>query len=453
MSHPSLHPLRTGVCAAFAMFTLLPALSAQRGSFSFDDSWRLRREAGAIWTVDDVHVLDLASGRWSERCSVVVQGDRILSILNDQAPGGDDSIEIEERVDGGGGYVIPGLFDLHAHSQAAGDPSDDVPEAAVCRALLDHGVTVIREIPLITEFAVDLASRIQRGTLAGPTIVPASTVFELYPQRSSRGFGDPSTAAAWVQREALAGARWIKVYNAMDLESLRAIVQTAEAHGMRVCGHSEDVPPREAIDVGMHCLEHAVSLPLSALADGQEESELITLVGSIVWRWQHTDDSRMEELLAHMRERGTAWVPTLVVLEAILERGGHVFRGQLSEEVEAGLDEAMTRAAEWAVEQHRLGGIVGCGTDFPINDVEPGHSVHRELELLVERGTASPLEAIQIGTLGSARVLGLEDLVGTVESGKLAHFLLLAEDPLEDLAAFASLELVVHDGRKHWVRD
>ena len=96
---------------------------------------------------------------------------------------------------------------------------------------------------------------------------------------------------------------------------------------------------------------------------------------------------------------------------------------------------------------HRQGGLVGIGTDFPVDGVRPGASVHRELELLVELGGASPLEALQMATLSSARILGFDELLGTVDADRLANLLVLAENPLEDISNIRSVRYVIHDGR------
>jgi imidazolonepropionase-like amidohydrolase len=73
------------------------------------------------------------------------------------------------------------------------------------------------------------------------------------------------------------------------------------------------------------------------------------------------------------------------------------------------------------------GGIVALGTDQSI-----GPAVHRELELLVGGGI-SPMDAIRIATLNSARFLGKDRDLGSVEEGKIADLVLLSADPLADI--------------------
>jgi imidazolonepropionase-like amidohydrolase len=435
-------------------------------------------------------VLDVRTGNVLERVNVVIEGDRIVSIGAAELPEG------MARVDVTGKTLIPGLFDLHAHVMPKSFffPSAEEPEQALA-ILLESGITTIRLLPLHSESALGWAARVNLGELAGPTIVPASGIFEQQAQRTSQGFGDAPTAVAWVRKEALLGARWIKVYDAMDPESLAAIVQTARSYGLRVCGHTESVPPLESSRLGLSSIEHMVSLPLSCLLEGAEPPDRLRLSERIAWRWQHVDPERATALLEELCANGTAWVPTLVVTAAMLHErskpmteagaekaadggapgdeearqegagdreagGGESGTGEVGEgaagaevldpaqqEARRALEAALRSSAQMAVRYHRMGGLVGVGTDFPIGGVPVGSSVHRELELLVDLGGATPLEALQMATLGSARVLGFEDLIGTLEPGRIADVVVLAGNPLESIAHTRAIELVVHDGR------
>ena len=168
-----------------------------------------------------------------------------------------------------------------------------------------------------------------------------------------------------------------------------------------------------------------------------------------VWRWEHFDEAAGQALMQTFRANGTAWVPTLTVTERMILGRSHDGEAQPDEAVIASLREALVKSAQLAVHQHRQGGLVGVATDFPVDGVEPGTSVHRELELLVSLGGATPLEALQMATLRSAEILGFGDITGTVEPERLANLVVLRENPLADVANTRSIELVLHDGRLH----
>jgi imidazolonepropionase-like amidohydrolase len=93
---------------------------------------------------------------------------------------------------------------------------------------------------------------------------------------------------------------------------------------------------------------------------------------------------------------------------------------------------------------HRGGVPIVAGTDQAV----PGHSLHRELEIYVEAGF-TPLEAIQAATLGSARALGMEKELGTIEAGKRADLIVVDGDPLRDIRALRKISTVVSGGRAY----
>ncbi len=406
------------------------------------ESWFLRRQIEPAWALHGGTVIDVRTGEMIPDATVVIRGDRIESV------GAGEATEDMEVIDVSGHYVIPGLFDLHAHviPRSIFFPSAPSPEEAL-RILIDHGVTTIRLLPFHTESAAEWAGRVDTGGLIGPTIVRASGIFEKEAQRTSLGFGDPVTARAWVRKEALLGTQWIKVYNKMDEASLQAIVETARGYGMRVCGHTEDVPPHRAAALGIASIEHIISMPLSCMSAEEESAERLDLGARTARRWARVDDAKLGELFALLRSHRTAWVPTLVVSESMMLLGEHderPFEGLDRELLEA----ALRKGAQAAVRFHREDGLVGLGTDFPVDDVPPGESVHRELELLVEYGGATPLEALQIATLGLAAVLGFEEIVGTIEPNRIAHLVVLRKNPLEDISNTREIAYVVHDGRR-----
>jgi imidazolonepropionase-like amidohydrolase len=91
---------------------------------------------------------------------------------------------------------------------------------------------------------------------------------------------------------------------------------------------------------------------------------------------------------------------------------------------------------------HHAGVTLLAGTD----QVVPGHSIYRELELLVEAGL-TPIEAIRCATLTPAEVLGVSAEVGTVEVGKRADLVILDADPTQDIHSIRRVHWTVSRGR------
>ncbi len=406
-------------------------------------SWYVQRQLGQTWMLTNANVIDIHNGEIRHDVNIVIAADLIKSIGDEQPTPG------MQVIDAADGYVMPGLFDLHAHVLPTSQFFPDAPEPTeALRLLLEAGVTTIRLIPFYSESALLWAAQVNHGELIGPTIVPTSSVFEKEAQRTMRGFRDLDTAAAWVRKEAMLGARWIKIYNRMDEDSLRTIVATARAYGMKVCGHANEVPPHRAAALGLDTLEHATSLAYSAVRDDAPPMPGDVGLVQAAWCWEHVDAGKLDELMDTFKEYQTGWVPTLVVLEQIVASGGHD-DSPFDPHAITQFDKALRQSARLAVGLHRDGGLVGIGSDFPIDGVLPGVSVHRELELLVELGGATPLEALQIATLSSARILGFDALVGSVEPGRVANLIVCVRNPLEDISNIRSVARVIHNGRLH----
>jgi imidazolonepropionase-like amidohydrolase len=94
---------------------------------------------------------------------------------------------------------------------------------------------------------------------------------------------------------------------------------------------------------------------------------------------------------------------------------------------------------------HRAGVRILAGSDAPWL-VVPGFSLHDELVLLVKAGL-TPSDALRAATLDTAQFLGLENSLGTVETGKLADLVLLDANPLEDIRNTQKISGVFLQGR------
>jgi imidazolonepropionase-like amidohydrolase len=98
-------------------------------------------------------------------------------------------------------------------------------------------------------------------------------------------------------------------------------------------------------------------------------------------------------------------------------------------------------------EAHRSGVTIALGTDAAGNMLNfPGFSAHVEMQLLAEAGL-TPMEVIQAATQNGAELLGRADEFGTIEPGKRADLLILAENPLDDILNTRTLEMVISEGR------
>jgi imidazolonepropionase-like amidohydrolase len=95
---------------------------------------------------------------------------------------------------------------------------------------------------------------------------------------------------------------------------------------------------------------------------------------------------------------------------------------------------------------HDKGVQILSGSDIPNFGLIPGASLHNELELLTEAGV-KPLEVVAIATNNGAEALGIDNRVGTIESGKEADVIILTSNPIENINNTKGIEAVIVDGR------
>ncbi|MGN8247169.1 amidohydrolase family protein [Cellulomonas soli] len=350
-------------------------------------------------------------------------------------------------LDCSGRTLLPGFLDVHVHVSTlpGADALDTVlaPESLLTlrsvphlAATLDAGVTTARDLA-----GADSGFRdaVEQGLVRGPRLQIAIRILSI-----TGGHGDWRTVdgtsldtgpgagaiadspAEFVRavREVLRqGADWVKVAATGGMGSprshpesgglsepeLRAVVEEADRHGgVGVAAHAQGAAGiAAAVRAGVRSIEH----------------------GYLV------DDATIDL----MGEHGTYLVPTLSTLTRPVADG-------LAPWVAAKRRALKDRAQERLHTALTAGVPVALGTDAGI---APHGTNLTELALLVQHGL-SPAAAIVAGTSGAARLLGLEDQLGTVAPGLRADLVLTDVDPLTSIDALADprhVRLVVQDGR------
>ena len=130
-----------------------------------------------------------------------------------------------------------------------------------------------------------------------------------------------------------------------------------------------------------------------------------------------------DEALDLMKTRGTYYVPTLMAVEGgkeILAKGGYppTVAAKMTAAIES-INQVVRKAIAKGVK-------IGIGTDA---SVYPHGRNTEEFHLLAALGM-SPLDALRAGTSVDAKLLGVQNRVGTLEPGKLADIVALPGDPI-----------------------
>ena len=429
-----------------------------------------QRGAGDTLVLARVTIVDVREGRLVPDRTVVVIGNRIVSVAPHDAraaaTGG-------RTIDARGAFLLPGLWDMHVHSAAAAEH-----ELPVHLAL---GITGVRNMHATADTALALVQAIRRrvadGSIVGPRFVANGAIVDgpVPAQRGSVRVGTADDARRAVDSLAAGGADFIKVYLRLPRDAYLAAAARARERGIPLVGHVPvAVTVEEAADAGQRSVEHSDALDWSCSTKGdsirgaflgdpqQTREKYMRARAALTATWSA---ERCAPAIAALKRNATWVTPTLVVAwgptnpdsalapaaslavmpAATIER----WRGEMQQMPPEARrhEEAQARTGFELVGLLKRAGVeMLAGTDVGNPFVVPGWSLHRELELLVRAGL-TPAEALRTATINPARFLGATDSLGTVEAGKLADLVLLDANPLEDIRSTARIRAVVANGR------
>jgi imidazolonepropionase-like amidohydrolase len=381
--------------------------------------------------------------------TVLVRGGRIVAI----GPRAQVRVPADAvKVDAVGKYIIPGLWDMHAHyEQVEWGP-----------IYLAAGVTTVRDVGNEFDFITTVRDLVNGGKALGPRLVLAGIVdgdgpFALGVQRVNT----PADAQAWVQRYHNAGFQQIKIYSSVTSENVRAICAAAHKLGMTVTGHIPiGMTAYDGVNDGMDQINHLqyitqLLLPKDFDAKKATFPERLQAMAAI-----DVNSAAGQQAIRFLKEHGTVLDPTMSLSEMQFRRADQpatniepglakvapelrepLMSGGMPPDLAPSLLRIRQKNLELIGALHHAGVPIVAGTDQNI----PGYSLYRELELYVEAGFTS-MEALQSATLVPARVMKMEDDSGTVEAGKRADFDILDANPLDDIHNVRTVRSVVANG-------
>ncbi len=410
----------------------------------------------------DVNVVDVTQGVVRSHQTVVVEGDRIVSVEESSKAPLDSGTRVVSR---GSGYLLPGLADLHVHLSG---------EADMLLFLL-NGVTSVRNMWGFSRHLV-WRSEIERGRLLGPTVYTTGPIIDGFPPRwnMSVPLGTTEAAVSEVRRQKAAGYSAIKVYNGLSEEIYRAVVREAGNQGLPVVGHVPDsVLLGSVLSARQRSIEHLEGW-VGALQSASAPWKGRPMRPEELPRALEFFDRGLIPEVAGQMARSDSWsCPTLEVYERFASPAQVAERLSLPEmrwcppSVIAGWDpsadfrfrnlppsfwEGLKRIREGRREIVRAlrksGAKVLVGTDTPNPWVVPGFSLHNELDHLVGCGYSAP-EVLRLATETASEFLGVAGEFGVVRPGARADLVLLEENPLLDVSRARHPRGVM--ARGHWL--
>ena len=379
--------------------------------------------------------------------TILIENGRIRQI------GSKEKIQIPEEakiIDVSGKTLIPGLWDMHAHSN----------QVQWAPAYLAGGITTIRDNGNEIEFATAFRDAIARDGALGPDILLAG----MTDGDGIQGNGvirarTPEEAKEVVNMYHSKGYNQIKIYTSIEPEVMKALSEEAHNLGITATGHVPRAVGNavETIEGGMDMLSHSSRI-LSVLFPGQDLSDL----GSLYLANRAVSEDEIQEATKFLLKHETVLDPTigLYVIRS-LERGipietiepdaeriayelweGKRLRNGVSPERAVQARKDYTVALKVLGDFFRAGVPIVAGTD----NVVPVFSLYLEIESYHEHAGLTPLEAIQTATIIPARAMGLDDVTGTIEIGKEADIAILEKNPLENISNIRTVSAVMTNG-------
>lgn len=421
------------------------------------------------FVVSNVNLIRVGIGSVELNQDIFVTGQQISSIepTRETYP---DSLKV---IEGKGRYVIPGLWDMHTHNSMG--PRQFFP------LLLANGVIGIRSMFDQLDSIRSWNRQIENGSLIGPEIYTSGPILDgprpMWP--GSVALTNPSQASANIDSLISLGIDFVKVYSFMDRETYFAIANHCTSIGFPYAGHIPDVISIwEAAEAGQKSSEHGYGLLIEANRQKDhlrsvyrkvtEDSTLRSYPQRRKFLLDHFDESVIDSIAARLSHTDMYLCPTLVVNRAIANLSDSSFRADprcrfmnpflvMRWQPENDFRLRNMDSSYYQVEQGLFsllrntmgplekGGVkILAGTDYMNPYIFPGFSLHEELQLMVEGGMTNR-GALATATIHPAEFLQANEY-GEVEVGKMATFLLLDANPLDEIKNTKSLSLVVQKG-------
>jgi imidazolonepropionase-like amidohydrolase len=385
------------------------------------------------------HLIDGVSDEPLSDAAVVIEGGRIIEVSNGvPVAAGEATI-----VDCQGGWLLPGLWDVHAHPGYPGPTPKDLVSRVIqyghhlTEALMESGITSVRTVG--TEEWIDVAWReaFASGQHIGPRVFAGG---HFLTTTGGHGLGwpyaiqcdGPNSFLKAVRREIMHGVDHVKfnlsggimgpswdshTHSFWLKEELEAAFRLCRQRDVRVVCHATNPQAvKDAIEMGAWSVEHGYIMDAGCIG--------------------------------LMLEKGTYYVPTLGLTHLTPEQASDPwekwyveFRNRPADYM-ARADAASLEHARWFKAALTAGVSMAVGSD--LGPLTVGTLL--EMGLWVKEG-ATPMQAIKGATAMAARVCCVDQDLGTVEAGKIADLILVRDNPLENIANLRTLQMVFKEGK------
>ncbi len=406
---------------------------------------------------------------------IVVEGNRIKKIAVVGYPGVEINEEKRPQLKAGGKelncegmYLLPGFVDMHGH---IGGKSQGADAEYVFKLWMGHGITTIRDPSCGNGLDWVLEHRERSAT--NEITAPRIKGYTAFGMGSEEPISTPEMARAWVRENARKGSDGIKFFGAPPKIMAAALDENKKLGLRSACHHAQmDVGRWNVLNsarAGLSTMEHWYGLPEALFEDRtvqhypldynyQNEQHRFKEAGRLWTQAAKPYSDHWNKVMQELLDLDFTIDPTFNIYEASrdLQRTRRLewheeytmpslWRFYMPSKISHGsywhywgTEEEVAWKKNYELwmtfinEYKNRGGRVTAGSDSGFIYQLYGFAYIRELEMLREAGF-HPLEVIRSATLNGAEALGMEDEIGSVEIGKLADFVIVEENPLQNL--------------------
>ena len=393
-------------------------------------------------------LIDGKSDKAQTKMTIVINDNLITDVIKGYKNPKDDEIYLDLK----GHTVLPGLMDMHVHfggeyQSKAERPSKVEKEMEAILATQDAyvtffaGFTTVRQVGDSGMVAISLRDAINQGKVVGPRMFTSGKSLATtgghadptngravndydYPLPEDGVVNGPYEVYTAVRQRYKDGADGIKITVTGGVlseaksgsnpqftqEEVNAVVNAAKDYGMWVAVHAHGAEGmKRAIRAGVDSIEHGTFMD--------------------------------EEAMELMIENGTYYVPTISAGEFVAAKSK--IDNYFPEIVRPKAASVGPQIADTFSKAYKKGVKIAFGTDA---GVQPHGTNWEEFVFMVKNGM-SEMAAIQSATMETAKLLTIDNTLGSIEAGKIADIIAVNGDPLEDISLLKSITLVMKDGK------
>ncbi|TDR16375.1 amidohydrolase family protein [Marinicella litoralis] len=440
----------------FSVFTLILISSSSLAAEQPNNPTNKVLGSNQTFAITHVNVISMEKDKETiNNATVVIQDKKILNI-NGEIPAN------AEIIDGKNKWLIPGLIDMHVHTNASINFKGNQPTQGatffmdtqyVMTTYVANGVTTVFELDgRVAHFAQ--RNEIASGQVIGPRMALAPVINGGDQSNGGRIVNTASDARQAVRSLKAEGYNFVKVYSHLNVESFEAVIDEASKQGLKVVGH---IPDAFKGKTAQAFVPH-----FGLVAHAEEYSKQIR---------NRNMTAQDAEYFAEITKNNGTWVtPNLLALVSIANQArsldsirtmdtlkyvhpilqdkwltSNQYHKNASPENIAYFERLIDFHKALVKAFKKAGVPMLVGTDAGTSGILTGFSLHDELALLVEAGMTNE-ETLMAATRLPAEWLGIEDTVGTVSVGKYADLILLNANPLDDISNTRAIDGVFVNG-------